>query len=152
MKPIYRLPELQDHQAWYCETGCSHVEPTLHKNIYKQVWNPEGVLIEQHAEHYYTCGNGHLLGVWDTEQCNDVELPEEHYQEQVNRYGYDQQDIEDARAMFKEQRENFCKERGFEPSHISMAFTIKLADGKDLIFTEAYLNEIEALLTADKIA
>lgn len=152
MKPIYRLPELQGNQAWYCETGCSHVEPKLHKNIYKQVWNPKGVLIEQHAEHYYTCGNGHLLGIWDEEQNDDVELPEEHYQEQENIFGFDQEDIDAARAIFEEQKEKFCENTNMLPKNIKAAITINLSDGRILKYTEDYLNEVEALLTADKIA
>lgn len=147
-KPIYRLPEIDEPHEWGCDGGCDLVKPVLFKHVYKQVWNPEGVLVEQLAEHYYTCSQGHLVSVWDSNTGDDVELPEEHYQEQVNRYGYDQQDIEDARAMFKEQKEKLCEELGLKPSDTKASFTIQLADGKDLIFTEDYLNEVEALLNS----
>ncbi|WP_441367766.1 hypothetical protein [Acinetobacter lwoffii] len=82
VKPIFVLPELAQNQEWACEQGCGHVNPMLYKNVYSQTWDKEnGNLIEELAEHYYTCGRKHLLMVWDNNTNDYVELPEPHYQE-----------------------------------------------------------------------
>lgn len=85
VKVIYVLPELEDHQEWACEQGCDRVRPIRHRNVYSQTWDKEdGNLIEELAEHYYTCGRKHLLMVWDNNTSDYVELPEHHYQEPAN--------------------------------------------------------------------
>ena len=81
-KAIFVLPELKDGQEWACEQGCDHVKPTLHRNVYSQKWSHNGIVLEELAEHYYTCSRGHLLMVWDESTSDYVELPEHCYQEQ----------------------------------------------------------------------
>lgn len=80
-KPIYRLPELTDSQSWVCAAGCNHVRPMLFKNVYREIYSPEGDLLERDAEHYYTCQHGHLLEIWCESAGDYIELPDEAYKE-----------------------------------------------------------------------
>lgn len=79
--PIYNLPKLLTTQEWCCEGGCDKVIPLLHRNVYSRSWDRYGNLMEEHAEHYYTCGKGHLLAVWDNNEGDYAELDDFYYTE-----------------------------------------------------------------------
>ncbi|MDC5478933.1 hypothetical protein [Acinetobacter baumannii] len=82
IKPIFKLPTLTETQEWACEHGCSNVHPKLFRNVYSRKWDKEGgQLLEEKAEHYYTCGLDHLLMVWDEATSDYVELADEFYKE-----------------------------------------------------------------------
>ncbi|MHA3062546.1 MULTISPECIES: hypothetical protein [unclassified Acinetobacter] len=84
VKVIFQLPELQPHQEWACEQGCTVHKPKLHKNVYAQSWDLDGKLIRELSEKYWTCQRGHLLMVWDNNINDYVELDVKHYEEQPN--------------------------------------------------------------------
>lgn len=85
VKIIYTLPTLEDHQEWACEQGCDHVRPKLYRNVYSQTWDKEnGNLIEDLAEHYYTCGRNHLIMVWDNNANDYAVLDDSFHKEPAN--------------------------------------------------------------------
>lgn len=81
IKIIYKLPELQPHQEWACEQGCTVHKPKHLKNVYSQQWDVNGVLVQELFEKYWTCQRGHLLMVWDNNTNDYVELAAEFYEE-----------------------------------------------------------------------
>lgn len=82
-KPIYTLPILKPNQEWACEHGCSNVKPKLYRNVYSQSWGTNGNLVDEQAEHYYTCGRNHLLIVWDNKESDYAELDASLHKEAV---------------------------------------------------------------------
>ena len=151
-KPIYRLPELQDHHEWSCEGGCSDVEPKLHAHIYRQVWNPEGTLIEQSAEYYYTCRRGHILTVWDDQTSDVFELSNEAYTEHDNPHNLTLDDVDRGLDWLKEIGEKFGGDLDLPFSFARASIQIMNGDEILLNMTSDYLKEIRALLTAHLIA
>jgi hypothetical protein len=82
-RPIYKLPTLSENQEWACEHGCSNVKPNLYRNVYSQSWDKQGNLLEEQAEHFYTCGCNHLLMVWDNKESDYAQLDESFHKEAV---------------------------------------------------------------------
>ena len=148
LKPIRQLPELENHQEWVCEAGCDHIEPKLHRNIYQQSWDPQGKLISEMAEHYYTCQDGHLLAVMDSKKFDYVTLPDEAYQVRENVYGFSLDQIHQLRKMLDEAKAQYCGDnlgelsKYFKYASVSIDVIFK---GKDtLTITYEYLDELEA--------
>lgn len=153
-KPIYRLPELLDHQVWDCDNGCDDAEPELHANVYKRVWDKEsGKLIERHAEHYYTCRRGHILSVWDNQTSKDVKLPDEAYTEHDNPHNLTLDDVDRMLEQFKAIADHYGDDLGAHFFKFTQA-SIQIMKGEEVLFniTSDYLKEIRALLTAHLIA
>lgn len=150
IKPIYRLPELQDHQEWACEGGCDDVDPHLYANVYKQVWNKDtGQLIESHAEHYYHCyACTGLLFVWNAQDNHYVVLPDEAYTPHDNPHNVTLEYVDEGLAYFKKCAAEYSAlgDSGF----IFKRATLELMKGEKVLLniTSDYLNEIRALLTA----
>ncbi|MNZ91617.1 hypothetical protein D3C78_1106080 [compost metagenome] len=152
-KPIYRLPELLDHQVWDCDNGCDDAEPELHANVYKQVWDKEsGKLIERHAEHYYTCRRGHILSVLDNQTSKDVKLPDEAYTEHDNPHNLTLDDVDRMLEELKGIGEKFSGDLDLPFSFARASIQIMNGDEILLNMTSDYLKEIRALLTAHLIA
>lgn len=82
-KIIYNLPPLSTNQEWCCEGGCDKITPRLHRNVYNRSWDKYGNLMEEQAEYYYTCLQGHLLGVWSEDECDYVKLDDFYYTEHL---------------------------------------------------------------------
>lgn len=149
-KVIYRLPEIEDLHYWACDAGCEDVKPTLHKHAFRQSWNASGDLIDQHSECYYTCQHGHVLSVIDADTGEVLLLPEEHYTEQVNKFNWDLETVKAARKMIHDFKAQFRVNSLVEFDDFSGAIETILPTGEKLRFTEAYINEIEAILSTGK--
>ncbi len=153
IKPIYQLPAtLLEGQEWACEGGCDHVSPKLHRHVYQQVWDAEGTLLEQKAEHYYTCENGHLLCVWDNDHHDYVELPYPAYEEPVNQFGLSLYDIEQFLAELQQDTEQFKNDMNMPNAAVTASLTITTPKGETVNISISYLNEIRAQLTVCPIA
>lgn len=81
LKPIFILPDLLENQVWACEQGCTVRKPKLHNHVYSQQWDKQGNLVKQLTEKYYTCQYGHILAVWDENECDYVVLEDVFYQD-----------------------------------------------------------------------
>lgn len=152
IKLIKQLPKLDDHHEWGCSSGCSLVTPKLHRHIYAESWNTQGVKIRELAEHYYTCELGHLLEVWDTETHDYVVLAEEAYTTRENRFNFNLDHIEKIREelnLTRNKHANKCITEMFHSATVTLECT--LADGSVVSITHEYLNEIEASLKEELI-
>ncbi|ENV14707.1 hypothetical protein F965_00053 [Acinetobacter schindleri NIPH 900] len=146
-KVIYRLPCLEEHQEWACIGGCSDVKAKLHRNVYRQSWNAAGVLINEEAEFYYTCQNGHLLEVWDRNAVDYVELPEIHYKEHTNEHGLTIADIDNLIGQIEEpmQRLNSILKDTNSP-FFNAVLSIEIEGKEELSFSLNYLKELRTVL------
>lgn len=150
-KPIYRLPILEDTQVWACDGGCEVVEPKLHRNVYRQDWDAKGTLLEQKAEHYYTCQQGHLLTVWDKEKRAYVALPDHAYQVPINEFGLSLHDIEQFLAELNEDTMEYRTDKNMPNAKIT-GVVITTPKGETVSISISYLNEIRAQLSVCPIA
>lgn len=148
-QPIRQLPELEDHQEWVCDGGCSNIKPRLFRNVYSESWDKYGKKLHELAEHYYTCQEGHLLSVWDNDQSDYLDLPDEAYQERENTYNFSLEQIGHLRKALDEAKEQYTGENlgeiGKIFQHASVAIEATLKNGDILKITYEYLDEIEAL-------
>lgn len=150
-KPIYHLPTLEPGQEWACDGACENIEPKLHRNVYRQEWDAKGTLLDQKAEHYYTCQNGHLLCVWGEEKRDYVTLPDEAYKTPVNTFGLSLHDIEQFLAELKEDTAQFRTDMNMPNLH-AQSFVIVTPEGEPVSISISYLNEIRAQLSVCPIA
>lgn len=153
IKLIRRLPELEDNQEWACEHGCDHIEPKLHRHVYSQSWDHEGIKLHELAEHYYTCQRGHALEIWDTDENDYVTLPDEAYQERLVPEGLTLPYIEKLIAELQSEKTRIINnmdsetQKLFKFSKISFELTFK--SGEVLSVDEHCLNEIKAQMIED---
>lgn len=154
IKPIRQLPELENNQEWACDVGCDHIEPKLHRNVYQQSWDPQGKLISEMAEHYYTCQDGHLLAVWDNDAGNYAALPDEAYQPRENP-GLTLKQVQILRDELDAARIKYtADELGEVAKYFKFAkvsFEITFNNQKTLSVDHDYLNEIEATILESEI-
>lgn len=150
IKPIRQLPELEQHQEWACDGSCDHINPKLHRNIYAESWDLQGNKTREEAEHYYTCGKGHLLAVWDTEINDYITLPDEAYQDRQVPKGLTLSHVEKLIADLQSAKQrmisnlNSMDQEYFKFSKASFELTLK--SGEVLSADENCLNEIKAQL------
>lgn len=148
-QPIRQLPELEDHQEWACDGGCSNIKPRLFRNVYSEFWDDNGKKLHELAEHYYTCQKDHVLEIWDNEKNDHVVLPDEAYQERENTYNFSLEQISYLRKALDEAKEQYTGENLGEVGkifqHASVAIEATLKNGDILKITYEYLDEIEAL-------
>lgn len=148
IKPIRQLPELEDHQEWACEGGCDHIEPKLHRNIYAESWDLEGNKTREEAEHYYTCGKGHLLAVWDTLLGEYEDLPEYIFKDRENLFGWDIGNVDSLLEVIQKMEAAYSgedmKDSPFKFAKASFPFTLK--SGEEVSVDKNYLNELKAQL------
>lgn len=150
-KPIYHLPILEPGQEWACDGGCDIVEPKLYRNVYRQDWDAKGTLLDQKAEHYYTCQNGHLLAVWRPEQKEYVTLPAEAYEIPVNTFGLSLNDIELFLQQLYEDAEQYRADKNLPHARVK-GVIITTPKGETVSISISYLNEIRAQLSVCPIA
>lgn len=155
LKPIRQLPELEDQQEWACEGGCDHIEPKLHRNIYAESWDLKGNKTREEAEHYYTCGKGHLLAIWDEDKSDYVTLPDEAYQNSQFSKDLTLSHVEKLIAELQSEKERMIGNLGsldktcFKFSKVGFELTFK--SGEVLSVDEHCLNEIRAQLLESEI-
>ncbi|MDM1731463.1 hypothetical protein HX116_09900 [Acinetobacter towneri] len=154
LKPIKQLPELKDNQEWACEGGCGDIQPVLHRNVYCERWDLSGRKIEEKAEHYYTCQNGHILAVWDTDANDYALLPDQAYQKR-EAHGLSLRAIQNLIDEIQAEKQRMIGGMSseirefFEFSKISFELTLK--SGEVLSLDEHHLNELKASLTENMI-
>lgn len=148
LKPIKQLPELEDHQEWACEGGCTHIKPKLHRNIYAESWDLQGNKTREKAEHYYTCQNGHLLAVWDTLLSEYEDLPDFIFKERENRFNSKLTGVNELLAELDATEALYSGEdMNDSPFKFAKAsFTFILKTGEEVLVDRNYLNEIKAQL------
>lgn len=148
-KAIKQLPELDENQEWCCEGGCSNVEPKLHRNIYAEgECLKTGKKLYQRSEHYYTCQRGHILAVWDEDQNDYIQLPEEHYQARENTFDLTMDNVNGILAELENEKKR-ALDGLVSVEFLSLAkisFELKFKSGKTLSVDEDYLNEIKGAI------
>ena len=155
IKPIRQLPELEDQQEQACEGGCDHIEPKLHRNIYAESWDLQGNKTREEAEHYYTCGKGHLLAVWGTETNDYITLPDQAYQNRQVSKGLTLSHVEKMIADLQSEKQRMMSnfdsldQEYFKFAKIGFELTFK--SGEVLSVDEHCLNEIRAQLLESEI-
>lgn len=153
IKPIRRLPELEDHQEWACEVGCDNIEPKLFRNVYQQSWDLEGNLTSELAEHYYTCQHGHVLQVWNEEVSDYATLPDEAYQNRKVPEGATLSNIENLITEMQTQKARMISKFDSLDQEIfkfaKVSFELTLKSGEVLSMDEHCLNEIKAQMIED---
>ena len=81
LKPLYTLPELTKTQEWICDGGCSNIKPRLTKNIFQStICCMTGMTLEAKYEEYFVCSGGHVVGVWDDEIDDEIEVDDKYYE------------------------------------------------------------------------
>ena len=158
-KAIQQLPELDENQEWCCEGGCSNVQPKLYRHVYQEQWNPEGVKVVEKAENYYTCQRGHVLAVWDEDQGDYVQLPEENYQEPENKLGFDIHAVQALGLQLWSLEENHKKASETSDNPLMKMFKNATASigwvndgtGEEHIFNMNQIKELEAFILKDEI-
>ncbi|TCB14513.1 hypothetical protein [Acinetobacter sp. ANC 5045] len=155
LKPIKQLPELKDNQEWACEGGCGDIQPVLHRNVYCERWDLSGRKIEEKAEHYYTCQNGHILAVWDADANDYALLPDQAYQKRKAHKELSLRAIQNLIDEIQAEKQKMIGGMSseirefFEFSKISFELTFK--SGEVLSLDEHHLNELKASLTENMI-
>lgn len=144
-KPLKKLPTLTKTQEWDCDAGCDHIEPKLHENAYLLTWDKDGALIDKKAEYYYTCQHGHILKIWDTEECDNVLLDDRFYKEIELKSDLT---LDDINAAIDDLEKYADKYRTLSPelaemfSSIEASYTLTLKNGDEL---SIYLEDFKAL-------
>lgn len=154
-KPIKQLPELEDNQEWACEGGCGDIQPVLHRNVYCERWDLSGKKIEEKAEHYYTCQNGHVLSVWDTDASDYALLPDQAYQKRKAHEGLSLRTIQNLIDELQSEKQKMIGSMSKEVSEFfsfsKISFELTLKSGEVLSLDEHHLNELKASLTENMI-
>lgn len=154
IKPIRQLPELEDHQEWACDNGCSDIKPRLFRNVYSESWDKNGKKLHELAEHYYTCQQGHLLSVWDNDQGGYVDLPDEAYQPRENP-GLNLKQVQILRDELDAARIKYTPDELGEVAKYfkfaKVSFEITFKNQKTLSVDHDYLNEIEATILESEV-
>lgn len=156
---IRRLPDLTDTQEWCCEGGCSNVTPRLYRKVYSESWDAEGVKTSEHAESYYTCLNGHILTVWDKDDNDYINLPEEHYWEPENPLDLKLEDVHRIGLQLHQLEEKHRKSVDESNDPLTKMFKFAKASitirnnstGYEYDLDMNKIKEIEALLLKDTI-
>ena len=148
IKLIRQLPDLEDHQGWACENGCSDIQPKLHRHVYSESWDTLGYKLHEKAEHYYTCGKGHVLSVWDDENNDYVTLPDEAYKPRENTFNLTLEHLDGLKKELDLAKAKY-NNLGKLTQYLKVSFELNFEDGSTLTIDENYLNEMKASLTED---